>query len=259
MTPWFSLFCRSDDQASVAALWRDQLTASGYAAFNPFGLLPGRTYRHAVRLFVAPPRSGWIRVLAETPPPLMPLPLLILACDLDGASPFTVFQNGAPIDLLTALEYYTDRACLERALNAPTLTLTESERAAVGDIPLDLLPADVRQMAAGIDPRQVGSLFERLSASMQGKLGGDAGAAGDLLKTAGADWNSASGQRIRALMACLRIDGWRDPDFVRVRDAYALHERRRRNPNATLYPGDAEAMSAVPDALAYIPVYAGRD
>jgi hypothetical protein len=59
-------------------------------------------------------------------------------------------------------------------------------------------------------------------------------------------------------MDCLRIPDWRDPDFVTLRDAYALHKRRERSPNATLYPGDAEALAAVPDALTYTPVYAGK-
>jgi hypothetical protein len=51
---------------------------------------------------------------------------------------------------------------------------------------------------------------------------------------------------------------WQEPDFVTLRDAYQLHERRRRNPNAPLYPGDAEAMEAVSDALDYIVLYAGK-
>jgi hypothetical protein len=60
-------------------------------------------------------------------------------------------------------------------------------------------------------------------------------------------------------MNCLTIPlGWISPDFVALRDAYQLHERRRRNPNAMLYPGDAEAMAAVPNALDYAVVYAGK-
>ena len=59
-------------------------------------------------------------------------------------------------------------------------------------------------------------------------------------------------------MDCLNIPDWRAPDFVTLRDAYALHKRRQRSPNATLYPGDAEALAAVPDALTYTPIYAGK-
>ena len=50
---------------------------------------------------------------------------------------------------------------------------------------------------------------------------------------------------------------WHAPDFTTLRDAYQVAERRQRRPNAGLYPGDAEALAAVPDALAYTPVYGG--
>ena len=73
------------------------------------------------------------------------------------------------------------------------------------------------------------------------------------------DWDSAGGKRIRALADLLTLPSdWREPDFVALRDAYQLHDRKRRNPNATLYPGDAEAMSKVPHALNFTPVYAGK-
>ncbi|MBL8157537.1 MAG: hypothetical protein JNM70_25480, partial [Anaerolineae bacterium] len=44
-----------------------------------------------------------------------------------------------------------------------------------------------------------------------------------------------------------------------LRDAYQLHSRRQRNPNARAYPGDEAVMAAVPDALMYTPVYGGAD
>jgi hypothetical protein len=34
--------------------------------------------------------------------------------------------------------------------------------------------------------------------------------------------------------------------------------RRRRRPDAPLLPGDSDTLSAVPDALAYQAVYAGK-
>ncbi len=110
-------------------------------------------------------------------------------------------------------------------------------------------------MAAQVDLKQAGRLFERMSATLARKTSADP-AAGDLLKQP--DWSSAGGQRIRALMDCLNVPNWQAPDFVTLRDAYALHERRQRSPKARLYPGDAEALAAVPDALAYTPVYGGK-
>ena len=48
-----------------------------------------------------------------------------------------------------------------------------------------------------------------------------------------------------------------EPDFDSLRDAYPLHERRRRSPNARIYPGDEAIMAKVSDALLYTPVYGG--
>ena len=59
-------------------------------------------------------------------------------------------------------------------------------------------------------------------------------------------------------MACLDVsNNWHEPDFVALRDAYQLHLRRQRNPKAMLYPGDTQAMGAVPNALEYTPIYGG--
>ena len=54
------------------------------------------------------------------------------------------------------------------------------------------------------------------------------------------------------------IPEWGNPDFVPLRDAYQVLSRLKRRPNATLYAGDQEAMDAVPNALEYRPVYAGK-
>jgi hypothetical protein len=113
----------------------------------------------------------------------------------------------------------------------------------------------VQVLAGQVDLQQAGKLFERMSATLARKTNANP-AADALLKQP--DWSSAGGQRIRALMNCLGIPGWQAPDFVTLRDAYALHQRHQRSPHARLYPGDAEALAAVPDALAYTPVYGGR-
>jgi hypothetical protein len=106
--------------------------------------------------------------------------------------------------------------------------------------------------------QQANKMFARLSGDLLKKAGGDANAAA-LLKNA-VDWNSVGGQRLTAFMACLNVpEDWREPDFVTLRDAYQLHLRRQRLPNARLYPGDAEAMAKVLDALEYTPVYAGLE
>jgi len=249
MVAWYSLYVNNSDQQTVAARFRACLGQLGYVEFNAFGLMPGRVYPDAVRLFVTPPQGAWVRVIAEKPLAFaLPAFPRVLEVALEGEA-IRVFVEGALTDTVAAL---ADFPCSERALTAP---FAASASDSVGGIPLDALPDDVRQMASGIDPQQAGKLFNRLSASVLGKVGGAAGDAQDLLKTT--DWNTPNGQRIRRVLACLQLDS--APDFVTLRDAYALHERRRRNPKANLYPGDAEALQAVPNALDFIPLYAGRD
>jgi hypothetical protein len=112
-----------------------------------------------------------------------------------------------------------------------------------------------------VDMGQAQKMFERLSAGLAQRSGntGNEAAVQNLLQGNQPQWNSAGGAQIRKLLADLTIpSGWQEPDFVTLRDAYQLHQRRRRNPNAPLYPGDADAMEAVSDALDYITVYAGK-
>ena len=112
-----------------------------------------------------------------------------------------------------------------------------------------------------VDMRQAQKMFDRLNAGLTQRSGnsGNETAVRSLLQGNRPQWNSVGGAQIRELMARLTIpSGWQEPDFITLRDAYQLHERRRRNPNAPLYPGDEEAMAAVTNALDYIAVYAGK-
>jgi hypothetical protein len=110
-----------------------------------------------------------------------------------------------------------------------------------------------------VNSGQAQQMFNKITGNL---LKGDKQeAARDLLKSNAVDWTGAGGQKIILLMKLLglSIADWREPDYVPLRDAYQLHNRRRRNPNAMLYPGDAEAMSVVSDALLYTPIFAGTD
>ncbi len=174
---------------------------------------------------------------------------LCLLIELDGADArIEVYADGAAAALETALAPY---AQMPDCLGAAPAVADDSP--ALGAVALDALPQDVQALAQRVDLKQAGAMFSRLSGNLMKKTGGDPG---DLLRQP--EWNSTDGARIRALMDCLSIPDWRTPDFVTLRDAYALHERRRRSPNATLYPGDAEALAAVPGALAYTPIYGGK-
>ncbi|MEP7290578.1 MAG: hypothetical protein ABI835_02290 [Chloroflexota bacterium] len=256
MTTWQSLYLPCAAKV-VAETLHAALGRHGYAAFNPFGLLPGKTYPQAVRVFVAPARAGWTRIIGGVDRLILPelslaAPCLLVA--LDGAEAcieaYAEGESAAPeIALMT---YAHEHDCIHLALEG---THTRTHTPSLGGVALDALPSDIQAMAAKLDPKQAETLFARISGTIAQKSGTDPAAA-EMLRQP--DWNSAGGARISALMECLRIPEWRTPDFVTLRDAYALHKRRERSPNATLYPGDAEALAAVPNALDYTPVYAGK-
>lgn len=267
---WSSLYCRCDDSSAVAQSLRDSLMAAGYTPVNPFGLIPGKTYPQMVRLFVAPPLDGWVRVVGLPDPMSLP-PLsrlgVCVSLALAGETAAIAIYAGGQAAGAAALLPFRRAGCvveeLQRILSGNVGAHGGAPLPSQTGFPLDALPADLQSLAGQVNPAQAQKLFARLSGQMLNRAGagGEADAARALLANEGApDWNSAGGQQIRALTACLNVpDNWREPDFTALRDAYQLHERRRRLPNARLYPGDAESMSRVPDALAYQVVYGGRD
>lgn len=260
---WDSLYLPSDEHEGVAATLRGALENLGYSLYDPFGLLPGKSYPQAIRLFVAPPAAGWVRVIGTPDPRLMtPLSATIpcLYLRLNGAeASIEVFARGDLRQPETELLPYLRVTCtaehLRRALH--------DEIAAVNDEPqlFAHLPDDVRAAAGQVDSRQAQRMFDRISGNLLRKAGTDtaaATAARDLISPP--DWSSPGGRRIVALAGCLTLpENWREPDFVTLRDAYQLHIRRQRKPDARLYPGDDEVMARAANALDYIPVYAGRE
>jgi hypothetical protein len=279
-TLWNSLYCPSEDAGAITRSLQDSLVALGYQPYNPFGGMPGKTYGQTVRLFVAPPAGGWTRVIG-TPDDgqLIPLskatPCLYLG--LDGAKARMEFYvNGERADLPSALKLYLHEGVsieiVEAALKAPTGELPASPGSIspfsmyeppppATTLPFTVLPDEVQSLADKVDKGAAEKMFNRLTGQLMNKVGGDAGAARSLIAGEGApDWNSSGGHRIQVLMDCLTVPAnWREPEFTALRDAYPLHERRRRNANARLYPGDEATMAKVPDALTYLPVYGGRN
>jgi hypothetical protein len=266
---WTSLYLPCED--SLVPALQESLTALGYTLYNPFGQTPGKAYTQSVRLFVAPPASGWTRVVGE--PDARQISLLSRTCPclsvaLTGKDAYIeVYVNGEQADPRTAMiPYLRDGRSandLQAALHS-AVSLVEPEESTQPQMlvmPLDNLPEDVRDMAGQVNPGQSQKMFERLSGSLMKKVspGGSAADEARMMLAGNApDWNSVGGRRIRALMACLTVpDDWREPDFVTLRDAYQVLARRQRKPDARLYPGDAEAMQRVPNALDYTPVYGG--
>ena len=279
---WQSLYLCSNDpeytQQHIAPTLSEVIAAAGYTAYDPFGGVPGKAYADVLRLFVGPiDDGGWLRIISEGGKSGGILDAikaafsgalvdtLCLSLALEGATAtITAYQSGEAIPTVDALTPYLrdgkSRADLEHALSAQISTVQ-----AVGDddegVPLSALPDDVQAMADKLNPKQINKMFNKFMGRVSRQLGGDnpdGESVRDLLKGQAPNWESAGGMRLRALAGCITLAKWRTPDFVTLRDAYQVHNRRRRNPKAHLYPGDAEAMQAVPDALAYVPVYGGK-
>jgi hypothetical protein len=264
MSAWQSLYIHNGDPAIIRARLGELLTAQGYTHYNPFGRMPSRPYKQTVRLFIAPSGDGWLRVIGELPPSVClalsgDAPLLALALTA-GDAEVNSYRGGE----VQAIEEWArhlpglDAVALDNP--APTaLRLAEPPQPMM--VPLDALPDDVRKMAQDIDQKQAAKMFERISGDLMKRAGGDAQAAGALLQQQDApQWNSAGGARLAHIASVLRLsDGWREPDFVTLRDAYQAAARKERSPNAPPFPGDADALARVPDALAYTPVFAGKD
>ncbi len=262
-----SLYLPSADRQSLIDTLQASLSALGYTPFDPFALIPGKSYAQAVRLFVAPEAAGWLRVIGEPDENLLPSlsqQTLCLSIRLNGTdASIAVYDNGTLLDeesaVVTHLSPYLHPASTIDDLRN-TLAHDGAAPRLYNDaaLPIDALSGDLQSLAGQVDMKQANSMFARLSGQLMKKAGGDKQEAADLLKS-GADWDSAGGKRIRSLMACLNVpDDWRTPDFVSLRDAYQLHIRSQRLPNARLYPGDAETMAQIPNALEYTPVYAGK-
>jgi len=280
---WSSLFLPAHDSPAVAGALREILEARGYAPYDPFpggtGTPPG--WSDLVRLFVAPPCEGWVRVIGE--PLETALPELSRRLGLPVIHGWLGEQDGG-FALVDGETRHTDPVVFERYLR-PGEPFDRLRRAWHGELPVeplasdqppvavigaDNLPPDIRQLAEekGVDSRRVGNLFERLSGSLFGKLAREGGAdAGDeqeqaraLVMGGGRDiWNSLPGQRVRAVAGVLALPAtWRAPGWDAVREAYHVHRLRERAPRMPLMPGDKEAMDAVPDALSYLPVYMGK-
>jgi hypothetical protein len=278
-TLWNSLYCPSEDVGAIAHALQDSLLTLGYQPYNPFGIVPGTSYVQTVRLFVAPPVGGWTRVIGAPDDGQLPLLSKIAPClyvQLDGAeAQMSAFANGAGADVAeTFASYLRDDSTADQL--SQLLSVPANDEPLPGNVipfsmyeapvtqttlPFTVLPDDVQSLAGKVDKGAAEKMFNRLTGTLMKKVGGDSEGAKALIAGEGApDWNSNGGQRIQALMNLLTMPGqWREPDFVALRDAYALHERRRRNPNARLYPGDEATMAKVPDALTYLPVYGGRN
>jgi len=274
---WHSLYIRHATAESVAETLRTLLAAHDYAPYDPFpggtGTPPG--LRTMARLFVAPARDDWVRVLGEVDAGLLPelsnaAGGTLLAAWLTGdSSGFAVYAGGTRHESPEAFApFLRDGA-----------TPADIERALAGELPAkaqgdatsgaDALPPELQQLARtqGVDAGKANAIVARLSDSLFGRLArqtGDASAeqeqARAVLMGGGRDiWHSVHGQRVQAMAGVLALPAnWRVPAWDDVRDAYHALRMRERYPRMAMLPGDRESLAAVPDIVAYIPVYMGH-
>jgi hypothetical protein len=269
---WQNLYLYSDSApapAEIAETLRAVLIEDGYESYDPFAAMPGKSYPLQRRLFIAPSVQGWTRILGDTDESLMPALSthgLCLRCAFDGtAAQIVVYDGGIPVDARAALTAHLAGDCSENNL---ALILSgelepahaDNNRLSDTSMPLEALPEDVQAMAENLNPKHINRMFDKWMKRVNKRLGSDASGARDLLRGQSMDWSTAGGRQIQALMDCLGMPSgsWRSPDFTTLRDAYQIHLRRQQRPNASLFPGDAEAMQAVPDALDYTPLYMGK-
>lgn len=266
---WNSLHLSSNDRSALIAQCRSTLIDQGYTLYDPFETVPGPLYPESVRLFVSPGDGDWCRIVGTVTPertlqdllgePLSQLADCIALTLTESACHVQAFRGGQDaVDAQSVLVDYLKPGCtahdLQQALNGHY-----DDKAQSSDAITDALPEDVQRMAQNLNQRQVNRLFNKLMGQVSKRLGGDRDAAQGLLAANRADWRGAGGRRLLAVADCLTLpEDWRTPDFVTLRDAYQMHRRIDRNPNATLYPGDDDALAAVPDALAYTPIYGGK-
>jgi len=268
MTRWHSLYLSSEQSQTLIAAIHSYFETHHYKIYHPFGALPGMSYPDTIKTFIAPVDAGWTRLLLDGDTDSGKIDSLCnhlsntcdcLSVSLDGnIGQIHAYHNAQLLDLPDWSNSYLARNELQkltRILNAESFNLPEIGAGQIGDVPIEALPDDIQAMAREVNVKKANKLFEKLSNKLLKAAGrNDA----RQLINQGVNWNSQGGQHIRSVMDCLPMpEKWREPDFSTLRTAYAVRSRQEEGLNS-LYPGDEDALNAIPDALDYIPVYGGK-
>jgi hypothetical protein len=264
---WHSLYLRTADSNTdahtIATALIDSLHQYGYQRYDPFpggtGTPPG--LKQFVKQFVAPAVNGWVRILGE--PDSKALHDLsthypvIFAWLTETDSGMTLYRDGG-IDPEGLSAYLRPRQRLDaQPVNAAPTTADPS-----------ILPDEIQKLARdhNVNPDQANKMINRLTANLFGKLdrasGGEANAMqaqARALVSNRLDWSSPAAVKLQALAGALTLpSNWREPDFDAVREAYQVARRLHKNPRSQLMPDEQAAIKAVPNALEYQAIYAGK-
>ncbi len=252
---WISLYVPGAEPASLADTVKSALASAGAQPYDPFGTMPGLSYPRAVKLFVAPKAGEWVRLIVSPDCVLEPVvtaasldaPLVAGFVSSDLIPTLTFYRGGQLVNAPAISAYVTDAAGFAAHLRQP-----QTGASGVGGVSAGALPDDLRAMTGKLSTRQMDRMMNSMTSAIA--KGDRAGAQATLQSV---DWESGAGEWMRSALAYLGLSNAVQPDYAMVSTAYRTAKRLARNPNATLYPGDAEARSAVPDVFDYLPVFYG--
>ncbi|MBX3063003.1 MAG: hypothetical protein KF726_08505 [Anaerolineae bacterium] len=265
---WDSLYVRTDSTTAVAEALIATLTSAGYQRFDPF---PGGAgtpigIKETVKLFVAPPVDGIVRVIGGLPENVT-LPLNFLRAWISDDNCGVMAYRDGVADASAIADYLTVGKSLDDLAKA-------EQRPALGVVNKSAstnLAPELAQFAEarGVNPQQADKLINRLTGQLFGKMdrqsSGEAGALKDQAKAllsqaqADVDWGSPQARKLLTLVESLVLpSNWRDPDFNSLREAYQVARRLARNPKALLLPDEKQALNKVAGAIDYQAIYMGK-
>jgi hypothetical protein len=267
MAEWHSVFVQATESSSPAEALRLSLAEHGYQAYDPFpgGMGTPPKFRTFARVFVGPATDGWVRLIGDLGPDraavieAVAAKMPVLEAVLSGDQP-ALNAYGAPLDSFAKAGHNT--ANIQAALHT-TATGRGKKNEAANTMPAEL--ADYAR-SQGLNPNQLGGVFNRMSQNIFGQLGRQSGENADSLKAqagamlASVDWESDPARRLsNALELTSLPNNWRLPDFVAVRDAYQSARMLARNAKASLLPYEKSALQAVPNVMEhYTPLFMGK-
>jgi hypothetical protein len=258
---WSSVYLPLADRKQVMQALQAIHTAAGYVPYNPYpgGMGTPSGVTEMVKLFVAPLEKGWIRLIGQPNPSLLPELAQQLGCSLLY---IWINTTNGQIDCIGSGEL----SQFLRPDKTPA-DLQNALSAAYSDPPSGGVLGDLAS-SHGVDVRQADRLFQKTSRTVLGKLDRQSGGEASAMQTAasgvlsgndGFSWKKAAAQRVQGVMACLTVpENWRDPDYKDLAAAYQIACLLDQDENALLLPSDEAILDKVEFPLDYRLAYFAR-
>lgn len=237
---------------SPATQLREALAAAGWQAYDPFpgGVGTPPALRQFVRLLISPPTEGWVRAYGD-PTAAFPAVIRTLSAGRLAIHVWLADKQGG-LDAYVDGHAKPDRLAALVRSDADTLDETQPGP--------NILPAGLDALAVqgNVNPSQASSFINRVARQV---LGGKAQAeqASALIAASGPDWGSEAGRALIQRLGQFTLPGHpRSPLFETIREAYHAARAIARQPTASLLPSERAALTAIPNAGDFQPVYMGR-